>query len=133
VTRVKGNQRIYDSLPYDGQLLYPFRLRAELNRLDEEPDDSASEQDRAGAIERLKALDQALGPLLKKFREPSPYLAVVHADGDRMGELLDGMTTPEQHRQVSQALADFAQGVPVIVRQHWGHCIYYCMTVLVKN
>jgi CRISPR-associated protein Cmr2 len=129
VTRVKGNRNdqdksIYASLPYDGQLLYPFRLKAARSSIEKESTEANLNQDKAGVLVRLDQLSKAMQPFLKCFGEPSPYVAVLHADGDRMGELLDAMKTAEQHQQVSQALAAFAQRVSEIVRGYRGHCIY---------
>lgn len=47
------------------------------------------------------------------------YLAVLHMDGDRMGELLATKKTKDEHRRLSQTLAQFAQTtVPAIVNKH---------------
>lgn len=44
------------------------------------------------------------------------YLAVLHMDGDRMGKLLGEKKTKEEHRELSQKLAEFArESVPEIV------------------
>lgn len=122
---VKGNQGIYADLPYDGQMLYPFRLDAQLNKLKQEPlDNAAQQQDRTGAIDRLKALRDAAQGLLQDYGEPNPYVAVLQADGDRMGELLDSLDGAAPLQQVSRALTEFAMAVPGIVREHRGHCVY---------
>ncbi|MCX7111677.1 MAG: type III-B CRISPR-associated protein Cas10/Cmr2 [Proteobacteria bacterium] len=130
-TPVLGNKNIYQSLPFDGELLYPFRLEAQQKALSDEgkktptlPEVFAQQQDIQGAKERLEALHKAVKPFWKEHGEPCPYVAVLSADGDRMGKLLDSLDDPKQLRQVSQALAKFAQGVPGIVRQYRGHCIY---------
>lgn len=120
VSRVQGNAGIYGQLPYDGQLLYPARLEAQIQALQREGADGQA------ARQRLGDLQQAIQTqgLYRQYGEPSPYVAVLLADGDRMGELLDRLDGPGQHRRVSQALAAFAQGVPDTVRRYFGHCIY---------
>lgn len=136
VSRVSGNtaeegeeegESIYASLPYDGQLLYRFRLEAEKNRLDGEikrSDGSEERQEAEQTLGRLNALDGGLKALWSKHGEPSPYFAVLQADGDRMGELLDELKDADEHRRVSAALAEFAQEVRGRIRGFRGHCVY---------
>jgi len=124
VTRVQGNQGIYAHLPYDAQLLFPFRLEAQINALLSEPDETKHHQDKTGALERLNLLKQVAEPYWKRHGQPCPYVAVLLADGDYMGKLLDSLTAAEALREVSRSLAGFAEGVPTLVRQYRGHCIY---------
>jgi CRISPR-associated protein Cmr2 len=49
---------------------------------------------------------------------PSPYLAVLMLDGDKMGEHLS------KHPQLSNALTEFSQAVPEIIKRHQGTAIY---------
>lgn len=120
-TPVGGNGRIYqEHLPYDGQLLYPSRLQvawAEAHR-ETEP------QERARLLDALQSLRKAARTLWDEFGEPCPYVALLQADGDRMGQLLDLATTADQHRGISAQLAEFASAVPQVVREHYGHCVY---------
>jgi len=53
-----------------------------------------------------------------------PYYAILAADGDRMGLLLNAMTTAEEHRHVSTALSEFARQAASAIRDHEGHPIY---------
>lgn len=110
---------VYSALPFDGQLLYPFRLEAELNRYKKEADSSA-------IVDKLTALQKAIETqqLASKNSEALPYMAVLAADGDRMGRLLSTMTGIEDHRGISACLASFAMSVEKIVEDHEGHCIY---------
>ena len=131
VSRVRGNDGIYNSLPFDGELLYPFRLEAQKKALSDEgkktlalPEVFAHQQDIQGALERLDALEKAVKPIWKEYGEPCPYVAVLSADGDHMGQLLNSLADPNHLQQVSKALADFAKGIPDKVRKHKGHCIY---------
>ncbi|MDG4550918.1 MAG: type III-B CRISPR-associated protein Cas10/Cmr2 [Candidatus Contendobacter sp.] len=119
VTRVKGNGGIYNALPYDGQLLYPSRLdTARRECQTEEP------AERESALAALETLHAAVKPLWRDYGEPPPYVALLLADGDRMGVLLDQADDAETHRAISAGLARFAAAVPDLVRDHRGHCIY---------
>jgi CRISPR-associated protein Cmr2 len=139
-SRVRGNRdadghSIYADLPYDGQMLYPFRLEAQLNALRRESVENSTQQHQDAAIKRLEALRDKVRPVRRDagdrekglwdaYGEPNPYVAVLQADGDRMGELLDSLEGAEPLQQVSRALTKFAMAVPSIVRDHRGHCIY---------
>jgi CRISPR-associated protein Cmr2 len=56
--------------------------------------------------------------------EPQPYLAILHADGDRMGALIETKTSAKEHLVLSSTLSDFADGVAGIVNKHHGFKIY---------
>ncbi len=49
---------------------------------------------------------------------PSPYLAVLMLDGDKMGEHLS------KHPKLSEVLTEFSQAVPEIIKRHQGTAIY---------
>lgn len=55
---------------------------------------------------------------------PYPYYALVHADGDHMGDALARVTDTKTHRTFSRALADFASAVRGIVEGHGGGLVY---------
>lgn len=115
-TRTEGNAGSYAAFPFDAGLLYPERLEAALKEARDERD--------ADGQRALQGLRDALGPLWRKHGRPCPYTALVMADGDRMGAFIDKAKTPEQHNAISDAIADFSDKVPEIVREHRGHCIY---------
>lgn len=110
-SRVKGNEKIYEDLPYDGQLLYPDRLKTALD-----------DEENAPNKEKLENLKTAIKEL--DLTKPSPYMVVLLADGDRMGELLDKVESISEHQKISGIMAKFATNVPDIVREYHGHCIY---------
>ncbi len=56
--------------------------------------------------------------------EPIPYFAILVADGDRMGAVIDHQPSFGDHRRLSIALDDFAQQARDIVEQHGGSAIY---------
>lgn len=115
ITRVKGNKGIYQKFPYDAQLLYPSRLEVEIKTW-------AGCDDGIG--DNLKLLQEKLKPLFKEYGEPYRYGALLLADGDRMGELLDKAQTQKQHQAITQALSNFAGSVADMMRAYRGHCIY---------
>ncbi len=57
---------------------------------------------------------------------PDPYYALLHADGDHMGQTIDHFAEQsyEQHQQLSRKLDTFARGVRNIVKQHEGALVY---------
>lgn len=118
ITRVKGNEGIYQDFAYDAQLLYPSRLEVEIKEW-------KKEENRDDAIVGwLETLQKQLRPLWKQYGEPYTYGALLLADGDRMGELLDKAKNEEQHKAITEALSNFAGKVAETMRDYKGHCIY---------
>jgi len=52
------------------------------------------------------------------------YYALLQADGDRMGQFLDTLTSIEQHQAFSHTLGAFAQDAKTIVERYEGHLVY---------
>ncbi|NOK58059.1 MAG: type III-B CRISPR-associated protein Cas10/Cmr2 [Chloroflexi bacterium AL-W] len=73
------------------------------------------------AQKKLQAFFQKVG-----IGQPDPYYAIVHADGDRMGAVIDTLAKDgiKKHRELSEALNTFAQQVHGMVRKHGGALIY---------
>lgn len=113
-TRVLGNKGCYEKFPYDGESLYSFRIEAGLQKYRKDPE----------ALDAYKYLQKTLKPLWKKYGEPCRYSALLLADGDRMGELLDRATTIEAHQEITSKLSEFASSVENIMRKFDGHRIY---------
>jgi CRISPR-associated protein Cmr2 len=121
-TRCTGNDGIYAAMPYDGELLFDFRLQNAMNEHDWFPEGK----------ERLRRLRDVLtaiarerDPTGQSIGAPVPYAAILKADGDHMGRLLSQARTVEQSRAISEALHRFASSVRGIVRDpHRGHAIY---------
>ncbi|MFZ1575891.1 MAG: type III-B CRISPR-associated protein Cas10/Cmr2 [Chromatiaceae bacterium] len=124
-TRVSGNGRIYQAIPYDVQLVYDFRLANAKGAKD------LTDQDKS----TLSALEQALRAIARQktpkgepVGAPVPYAAILKADGDHMGALLSKASESADalaiSREISRALHGFACRVREIVRQHRGHAIY---------
>ncbi|GAP61723.1 hypothetical protein ARMA_0146 [Ardenticatena maritima] len=77
--------------------------------------------------EKAKTVLEKHERLLSQYagtRRPSPYYALLLADGDSMGKAIDAQTSPAAHRALSQKLSEFAQEVPKIVRQYRGVPVY---------
>ncbi len=68
----------------------------------------------------LKAIYESEDASGRRIGPPPSFYAILLADGDRLGRLLDKLGG----RCVGQALATFTQGVPEIVREHDGETIY---------
>ena len=113
-TRVKGNQGIYADFPFDAQLLYRNRLDAALS----------DNKNSADASEKLSKLKNVLKTIWYKYGEPCSYWAMLLADGDRMGELLDRAKTIEEHQAITEALSTFAESVPAKMRDFRAQCVY---------
>lgn len=56
--------------------------------------------------------------------EPIPYYAILMGDGDSMGQTINNLETPDDHRQFSQVLAGFAKQSKTIVERHQGAIVY---------
>jgi CRISPR-associated protein Cmr2 len=101
----------------DGAILFPRRLSETLADCGH-PRDSQLTQ---AALEALK------GFLKKAGRgEPIPYYAILVADGDGMGQIINDQQLPEQHRALSRKLDGFARDARRIVEEEEHHgCLIY--------
>jgi CRISPR-associated protein Cmr2 len=99
---------------YDASILFASRL----------------EEDLEG--EALKKAHEAFANYRKVAlgnKEPEPYYALLHGDGDFMGRVINELATPpngeEKHRAFSRQLDMFASGVRAIVEEkHLGALVY---------
>ncbi len=98
----------YDHFPYEGSVVYPERIA---NLAGESGTAPAKFADLRKALSGLKG-------------EPNPYLAVLVADGDRVGKALSEKKSPKEHRDFSEALAGFSEGVEAIVEKYQGVLVY---------
>ncbi|GCE14563.1 type III-B CRISPR-associated protein Cas10/Cmr2 [Tengunoibacter tsumagoiensis] len=99
----------------DGALLFDERLLIDFTR------------------EQYTKAHQCLETFWKEVKEathsslrPGPYYAIIHADGDNMGQLINHMAEKgfAQHQELSQRLDAFAQGVGDIVTAYEGVPVY---------
>ncbi len=78
--------------------------------------------------DKLNKAKKALNDFYKNCnladKRPSPYYGLLLADGDRMGEAIDTQNTQDKHREISQALSQFASNVREIVPKHKGSLVY---------
>ena len=113
---------------YDAQLLYPERIEAEEAKLKRALNLGGESSAPAWLGQAVANLRTALQPLYETLGYPQPYYAILLADGDRMGELIDRAAQArnglEQHQKVSLALSAFARQVPETMASLGGACIY---------
>jgi CRISPR-associated protein Cmr2 len=112
------NSRFASFMPYDASILYDSRLR--------EITDSDELKNRdSGEVKKARLYLDSFYEQLETKDRPSPYYAILLADGDAMGQALDGLSNDYKlHQQFSQRLDDFASDVRGIVESHWGALIY---------
>jgi len=99
----------YKHFPYEGAAAY--RTRHE-------------ELIKESGCELLECLAKDLKELTKCLGDPDPYLAILVADGDKMGAAIGNLGTAEDNRKFSQKLADFARMARGIVVKHFGALVY---------
>jgi len=104
-------QPCYAAFPFEGTVVFRSRY----------PDlkEEALLSDR-----EIKDLVSLLDKLIQLAGEPSPYLAILVADGDRMGKALSRIEDAQDHREFSRQLAQFAGRAREIVNQHSGVLVY---------
>jgi CRISPR-associated protein Cmr2 len=110
ISEGSGNPR-YAAFPFEGTAVFQSRHRD----LREEAD--ISEND-------LEPLARALTDLTPDCGEPNPYVCVLVADGDHIGQALSKIQSADDHRAFSQALGDFANEAREIVNAHNGVLVY---------
>lgn len=90
---------------YEGELLFESRLRELL-------ESSGVDKD------KLEEAQKALRDFLKAATngdKPIPYYAILLADGDSMGKVIDFQNEVKDHQALSKALNEFARSVQAIV------------------
>jgi len=98
----------FQAFPYEGTAVYLSRHHEWGEEIDEE--------------DRLNIAD--IQDALEQLPEPSPYLAVLVADGDKMGAAISQLPNADANRAFSQALAGFAAQARSIVTEHYGVLVY---------
>jgi CRISPR-associated protein Cmr2 len=109
--KIKNLQRVEQetlkAFPYEGHVLYLNRHADLAKEAKLQPDEL-----------------QPIKEILTKLMEPNPYLAVLVADGDKMGAAISKLEKAQNHREFSRALAGFASLAKQIVEQHHGVLVY---------
>lgn len=107
----------YGFFRYEGTALYRSRHH-EIWEENGEPRECIANLSRALSRVEAVAAKANLGA------EPNPYLAVLVADGDRMGDAISKLGSPEAHKEFSSQLASFAGEAERIVKEHHGVLVY---------
>lgn len=121
-TKCTGNGGIYTDLPFDGELLFDFRLQNAINEYQRWFPEGVARLQRLREV--LIAIGRQLDPKGQTIGAPVPYAAILKGDGDHMGRLLSQARTIEDSKAISEALHRFASSVRLIVRNCNGHAIY---------
>jgi CRISPR-associated protein Cmr2 len=108
--------------PFEGTTVFRQRHRELANETEVRPDEL---RQLADAVKRLVDPPREDGRGGLGFGEPSPYLAVLVADGDRMGAVISEIESADVHRRFSRELAQFAdQAHRVVEDDNRGVCVY---------
>jgi len=111
LARIGSDWPQFSAFPYEGTPVYRQRHK-EL-------------QTETGCPEAdLKELGGALRPLEDCCDIPEPYLAILVADGDRMGKTISAIDSADKHREFSKQLASFAGAARGILQGHQGCLVY---------
>jgi len=97
----------FAAFPFEGTAVYLSRHH-ELN------------QETKATADDLRTLRDSLA----RLPQPEPYLAVLVADGDKVGKAISQFNSPDDHREFSQALAGFGIEAQTIVDKHNGVLVY---------
>ncbi|MHA1734047.1 MAG: type III-B CRISPR-associated protein Cas10/Cmr2 [Promethearchaeota archaeon] len=114
-----GTGEYYGDFPLDGEFLYRSRLDGLLAEVK-----NVSNGGRDEELQALESIRAKLKKLVKIWGEPDPYLAIIVADGDRMGEFLSSLKTVEENVAFSRTLAEFSTRARDLVEQENGVMIY---------
>jgi CRISPR-associated protein Cmr2 len=97
----------FEAFPYEGTAVYVARHHELIEETGATPED-------------LRLLREALA----RLPHPEPYLAVLVADGDKMGAAISALTSPDANREFSSTLAGFANSARTIINQLNGVLVY---------
>ena len=113
VTQIDGTRYPqYRDFPFEGTAVYRNRYKDLWGDAEKQPPEF---DPLASAVKTLA--DACGGP-------PDPYLAILRADGDRMGKVISGISRWEEHRSISGKLGEFAGEAARIVADHFGCLVY---------
>lgn len=109
----------------DGDCYFPetftaYRLKKDYGIAPENEADAIAQKGQRALRQLLRATDEA------GIVRPTPYYAMLQMDGDRMGILLSGVKTLDEHKRISEALSQFARGLAPspAEKQYPGRLIY---------
>lgn len=116
-------ETIADSAPGPidiGDLMFPNRVQEEIEE-GSPPLKAYLQRHQTEIDQRRKEVLHSISPYL---HECPPYYAILAADGDRMGKLIGAQTSVEDHRKLSEALAQFSEQARDTVQKHRGYPVY---------
>lgn len=118
---------LYQYFPYDGQICYSSRLESAKRDLKKISPDKLQNSLYRDDPKKLEGIEKHLRTLWDRnlAGEPNPYLAILVADGDHMGEAISKIKSAEEHRAFSRQLAAFAQKARNIVENSYHGCMVY--------
>jgi CRISPR-associated protein Cmr2 len=126
-------ERIPDGYPshpilakYEGSMLLEDRLVDVLYVPADTSKNTRLQEAKKALNDFYQSLDDQFTALGFSKERPNPYYALLQADGDGMGAVITAQAEHgyERHRQLSQALAQFARKVDAMVRKHQGALVY---------
>jgi CRISPR-associated protein Cmr2 len=103
----------YAKFPFEGAALFPTRMKEIL----------ADPEDTEGLV-LVRELRREIATLRRKYQAPTPYMAMVAADGDGMGRAISMLQSASEHREFSRTLALFAGRARQIVSDHGGTAVF---------
>ena len=116
-------------LEYDGECFFPETFSAK--RLEKEFRFDGTRKDERDRLAKdgpnaIAALLRQTDELNPSITRPTPYYAMIQMDGDKMGRLINGVGTVDEHKAISQALSTFSrENAPAIVEAKYpGRVIY---------
>lgn len=109
------------TFPYDGTAVFLSR-HADLAKETGQSNDSQTQADLKALAGVVRQFTRSIGK--DGLGEPSPYLAILVADGDRVGAAISQIASPDDHRRFSRELSSFAERAKQVVRDANGVCVY---------
>jgi len=122
---------LYQDFPFDGRVCYPSQLAGLIEEYRINIKESSDDTYLRNELDKLELIEVNLRTLQRKdddglgLGEPDPYLAILVADGDRMGKTISKMLSADKHRNFSKNLASFAKNAREIVENKHNGCIVY--------
>ncbi|XSG75995.1 type III-B CRISPR-associated protein Cas10/Cmr2 [Herpetosiphon llansteffanensis] len=103
-----------DERLFDGSIVFESRLGEDL---------AATDRNQEIIQEARGHLADFISAFAKQH--PNPYYAIIAADGDKMGDLINSITDPENHRHLSHAVTQFAQEAAKILEEKYQAAVIY--------
>jgi len=143
--RISNGERRYSDFPFDGHVLYLPRIDRMMKAREISLDPKEKNRDSCNSweaflsdtdISDLKTIKRMVERLQRSgetkdgerffgLGEPGHYLAILVADGDRMGKIISYIEERPEHRNLSKKLAEFAKDARKIVDNDNRGCLIY--------